>query len=362
MIPDAPIRRTLSAVDVPGEEPQATVWTFGLPGLLVVSAEGSGDAIAQGMWRPAPEGDGYQAIAVQPRLDEAATPTGLRITQLAIAVADDGSTLTAEGGVDVRTLQGSPILTLDADATGVRVGDDVTALTTRPLVFGASGDAQDQVIPGIAAFLSVTGGRDNGGSPGSLPAGFRAIVWDALPPDQVAPDDYDPAFFNGPAAPVARGIAFATPGEALQVSAAPGDASGAPAGFGHIDPSYTETFRPFSPARVFSPIGSNELEVSFFVPGTDEPAIVRGFGTVFLDVDGPGTSVELLDAAGASLGRHDVRPGPGGWSFAGVTYAAPVIAGARLTLGTAPLGEPEDATADLVVIDDVLYGEPQPIP
>ena len=61
--------------------------------------------------------------------------------------------------------------------------------------------------------------------------------------------------------------------------------SGASPRFGHINDSYSNIFTAFSGERMFSPIGSNIIDLEFFVPGTNIPAVVRGFGAVYAEVD-----------------------------------------------------------------------------
>ena len=110
-------------------------------------------------------------------------------------------------------------------------------------------------------------------------------------------------------------------------------------------------------------------EVEFVVPGSDTPAVTNGLGVVFTDVDQAGpTKIELLDADGASLGSYPV-PAAGGnesLSFLGIALEPGVrAANARITTGTAGLGNPDvtqGGSDDVVVMDDFIYGEPQPAP
>ena len=44
-------------------------------------------------------------------------------------------------------------------------------------------------------------------------------------------------------------------------------------------------FKTFSAERLFSPIGSAIVDLTFFVPGTNIPAVVKGFGAVYADAD-----------------------------------------------------------------------------
>ena len=117
---------------------------------------------------------------------------------------------------------------------------------------------------------------------------------------------------------------------------------GAAVRFGDINPTYSERFRTFSPQRLFSPIGSNIVNLRFYVPGTSRPAAVRGFGAVYTDIDrAENTAFEYFDASGRSLGKFAVPPRPKGLSFLGVVFRDPVVARVRIEYGDHALG-PDD--------------------
>ncbi len=104
------------------------------------------------------------------------------------------------------------------------------------------------------------------------------------------------------------------------------------------------------------------LRVNFFLAGTSVPAAVSGFGAVFTDVEiANSTSIQLFDVTGASLGTFFAPvSGPSGLSFLGIDNGgASTIASVRITSGNAALGTPQSGN-DLVVMDDFIYGEPQP--
>ena len=126
-------------------------------------------------------------------------------------------------------------------------------------------------------------------------------------------------------------------------------------------------------------MGSNITEALFFVPGTNgrEPATVRGFGAVFTDVDqpdgsGPGkkkgnrdasTLMEYFDAHGKLLFSSFVpaSPGDGSLSFFGIVFEDARIARVRITTGDVAPGPNDDGKNDIVMMDDFIYGEPQPL-
>lgn len=133
-----------------------------------------------------------------------------------------------------------------------------------------------------------------------------------------------------------------------------------------INPTYATVFAPFSPNRLFTPLGSNVTDGSFSIPGSGGAvaAGVRGFGAVFSDVDlSSVTSIAYFDTDGNLLGVFDVPAFPGDqtFSFLGITTDAnePLIGSFRIVTGNAALGPNESPTVDVVVMDDFFYAEPQ---
>ncbi len=215
---------------------------------------------------------------------------------------------------------------------------------------------------------SVTTFRTNLGTlnpnvAGSFGSGRREINWDGVPDARSAPNNLPTNFFNVNSP---RGAVFSTPGTAVQVSSTV--ASGTAVEFGNLDPSYTGTFRTFSAQRLFTPIGSNIVDVNFFVPGSTNPALVRSFGSVFSDVDlANTTSIQFFDASNSSLGTFFAPSSSSaafseGLSFLGVEFASPIVSRVRITNGNAALGagvlDSNGNPTDLVVMDDFIYSEP----
>ncbi|MBL8859364.1 MAG: hypothetical protein JNL28_12710 [Planctomycetes bacterium] len=223
-------------------------------------------------------------------------------------------------------------------------------------VVTASGNIQS-AVDSYRALL----GPDNGGTPVAHTTGRREINWDKVPDDKAAPNFLPGDFFNATAAPRARGALLSTPGKGLQASAAKSNASATPAAFGHINASYSKIFRTFSEERLFSPIGSNVVDLQFRVPGTNTPAVVRGFGAVYADVDTTHTAFEYFDIQGRSLGRFAVPIADNGLSFLGVAFPEPIVARVRIEYGTVALGPDDSPENDVAVMDDFIYGEPQAV-
>jgi hypothetical protein len=181
-------------------------------------------------------------------------------------------------------------------------------------------------------------------------------------PDALSAPNPLPANFFNVNSP--RGVVFTTAGTGFQVSATA--ASGIPVEFGNINGTYPGLFQTFSPQRLFTALGSNSLDVNFFVPGTTTPALTRGFGSVFTDVDVANTtSIEFFAANNASLGVFFVPAGPvanESLSFLGVDFGSNIVSRVHITNGNTALGPNETGAVDLVVMDDFLYGEPVGIP
>jgi hypothetical protein len=199
--------------------------------------------------------------------------------------------------------------------------------------------------------------------------GRREINWDGVPEGASAPNFLLPDFFNFNSP---RGVMFtSTTGPDLRgVIAQPflvssSAASGVPVRFGNLNPTYTNEFQAFSEEKIFAPSpGSNVIEVTFFVPGTNIPATVSGFGAVFCDADTPATHMQFYDQNGRILLQPSgsVTSPDKGLAFQGVSFNDGTrIARVVMVLGNAPLSLTNtDGVngADVVAVDDFIYGEP----
>lgn len=191
---------------------------------------------------------------------------------------------------------------------------------------------------------------------GSFGSGRREINWDGVPDALSAPNNLPGNFFNTNSP---RGVVFSTPGTGFQVSA---NAGIGPIEFGNLNPTYPDIFNTFSAQRIFTALGSNVVDVNFFVPGTLTQAGVSGFGAVFTDVDlAATTSLALFDLSNQLLGTFFAPHllGNGSFSFVGVRYnAGEQIGRVRITSGNAALGPNETGNLDLVAMDDFIFAEP----
>lgn len=232
-------------------------------------------------------------------------------------------------------------------------------------VIQAAGPTASSIQSSVDAFRAALGGVNNGNG-GPVATGRREINWDGGGSNQTSPGatPFD-VFLN------TRGGRFVTPGAGfVQVPVA-----NVADFFGN--PSYANIFSAFSQLRLFSPVGSNETEAQFFVPGGGLiPAATRGFGAVFTDVDqpdgsGPGrkrgnrqssTLLEYYDADGDLIFSSfaSASPGDGSLSFFGIVFEDPRIAKVVITTDAVP-GEDDTTRSDVVLMDDFLYGEPHAI-
>jgi hypothetical protein len=224
-----------------------------------------------------------------------------------------------------------------------------------PVVEQAGGANAAAIQGAVDAFRADLGNPLNPNVAGSFPTGRREINWDGVPNNLSAPNNLPPDFFNVNSP---RGVVFSTPGTAVQVS---GNAGVAPVRFDNVNPSYSSIFQTFSAQRLFTAIGSNIVDVNFFVPGSTTPATVSGFGSVFTDVNlSNTTSIQYFNANNTSLGTFFVPTASTGLSFLGVSGFGDEIARVRITSGNTALGPSQviEGSTDVVVMDDFLYGEP----
>jgi hypothetical protein len=246
-----------------------------------------------------------------------------------------------------------------------------------PSVFQAAGLTADSIQSTVDAFRAALGNPNNGNNVPPLDrSGHREINWDGANPPNVL-DTTPPitpfnTFLN------TRGSQFTTPGIGLsQAPVSGGPQGGLEALFNN--PTYGAIFSTFSASRLFTPVGSNVTEALFFLPATNGsiPAAVRGFGAVFTDVDQPdgsgpskkrgsrgaSTLIEYFGADGKVLFSSFVpaSPGDASLSFFGIVFDEPLITRVRITTGDTAPGPDDDVNQDIVMMDDFIYGEPQPL-
>ena len=236
-----------------------------------------------------------------------------------------------------------------------------------PTVFQAAGPSVTSIQSSVDQYRAALGATNNGNAVGPLASGRREINWDGGGSTATAIAGTPFTVFL-----LTRGAFITTPGTGFVQA----PLSGLATTFGN--PTYETIFQPFSPVRLFSPIDSHVTEVHFFVPGTGSAhATTTGFGAVFTDVDHPdgdgpdkrhgnrraSTLIEYFGTDGDLLFSSFVPASPGNasLSFFGIVFSDARIARVRITSGNIAPGPNDDEKRDVVMMDDFLYGEPQPL-
>jgi len=238
----------------------------------------------------------------------------------------------------------------------------VMPLAASPVTFQVGGTSSPaSIIATVNAFQAALGSPNNGNAPGTTD-GRREINWDGGGANSNALSGTP---FNGFLD--TRGAQFTTPGTGfIQAPPSGGTQDGLAGFFGNA--TYATTFSAFSPLRVFTPIGSNVTDISFFIPGTNGSvgATVDGFGAVFSNVQLANSAIiSFFDQSGILLSEQFVPTGIGSasLSFLGVVFdAGEDIGRVRITSGTNPLSSGTNNNPafgiNLVVLDDFFYSEP----
>jgi hypothetical protein len=228
--------------------------------------------------------------------------------------------------------------------------------TPNHTTYSAQGDSTT-IGNKLVEFRTALGGDLN--LPNTPPAagGRREINWDGVPPALTNVDNFPLDFFNVTSA---RGAVYLTPGTGIRIDST---------SFATANAGLADQFKAFSGKKLFMAVGSNKVEVDFKLSGTANDGLVKGLGVVFSDVDRAGSArVDYLDANGVKIASltAPAKEGAHEFSFIGAVFTSPVIAKVQIVSGNLPLTPTINdlsagGTADLVVMDDFLYGEPQPV-
>ena len=237
---------------------------------------------------------------------------------------------------------------------------DVSALSDRKTlkrkkdaqIVSASGD----ITAAVNEYRELLGAL-NPNQPGEQPGGRREINWDGVPAPLTNTDAFPGNFFNVNSP---RGVLFTTPGTGFRNS---------DTGYVDVNRRYEGEFNTFSPKKLFVATGSTITDVQFVVAGSNTPALVTGFGSVFADVGRAGsTTIEYFDASGRRLRKVTAprRSDEKGLSFVGVVFDSRIVARVRITSGNTPIGaanldgvQGRGGKSDIVAMDDFIYGEPR---
>lgn len=241
-----------------------------------------------------------------------------------------------------------------------------SAATAQEITRDSGADAS-AIQDGVDAFRNLLGGL-NPNTPENFDGGRRQINWDAAPDAVSDPNPFPGDFFNADFSPRARGIEFKETGDTTGFLLSSTEASGQPTNFGF------DLFEPFSPERLFTPVGGNTFDVMFYDPANpEESALTTGLGVVFSDVDEAALSLmSFFDIDGNLLAEESPDEFNGGFSFLGISFDEPIVAKVSIRSGDLPIlsnGEfgigvnpiGSGVGSDGVVMDDFIFGEPAPI-
>lgn len=221
----------------------------------------------------------------------------------------------------------------------------------------------------VSKYREELGGIDNLNEAGPLDDGHRSINWDAA----AVPFDMPFDFFDRT---VTRGAVFKAKGKKFAVS----NPAMAPPEDDRFSSLLTRRvsrqFRRFSRERLFTPVLRNKFSVIFNVPAQRKRATTTGFGAVYTDVDLKfATKMKFFDRRGCLIAKLAVPPKSRGLSFAGIVVLdphnpyklIPAVAKVVVRLGNISVDDFQHGHLkphvknDLVVVDDLVYGEPQPM-
>lgn len=216
----------------------------------------------------------------------------------------------------------------------------------------AAGADAAAIQAAVDAFRTDLGGANNGNTAGSQPSGRREINWDGG--GAAANVTLDPSPMTRFSA---RGATFLTAGTGFEISGQPSPL------LVELNAGYAGLFAAFSSPRIFTPLDANVMDAVFHVPGnTAVPAAVTGFGAVFTNVDLAGaTRMRFYAPDGALLYERAVPVATGNatFSFLGVSFTAgEVVSRVQIVTGNVAMGLPEKTGANVVAMDDFVYGEP----
>jgi hypothetical protein len=285
-------------------------------------------------------------------------------------------TVTETGNASNTDMKTAPAEVLDAPLSS---GNPVSIGTTQQFFGGNTGNTTT-AAQAETNFEAAIGGVDNGGNPPAQPltTGFRTINWDGV--------KLDGTDFGGGANTIVidqgktvgiplnrfqeRGIFF---GAIYAVSTDQQTGGGS---FGDVNPNVAGLFPSFSPHNTFAMFNDNGIDFKFVLPSAHTSSVVsaasRGFGAIFINVQQPGTTIQYFNG-NTLLDTLAVKPNAtaGAAVFAGELFNNPIVTNVLLTLGQGVIfkfdgknvtaGGSNTASNNLVVTDDFVYAEPQPI-
>jgi PKD domain len=205
----------------------------------------------------------------------------------------------------------------------------------------------------LTAFEAAAGGADDGTTPGGQGSGFRHFT-----PAGIAVDGSDPG-----STAIPGGDTAALSPSRLQpwgIGLGP-DVAVTNHGFHSVNPQAA-----FGLSDLWAPFNSNSTTLRIVAPAaqasTPVPAMTRGVGITFVNVDNGGTKIQYYSGDGL---LDTVLVPQGATSFAGVLFRDPVVTSVVVTLGTAQIFDfdgttvtPVGSSSSIAAGDDLVLAEP----
>jgi hypothetical protein len=229
-------------------------------------------------------------------------------------------------------------------------------------VFEATGTDPVSITAARDGLRSAIGGGTTAAAHGDFGGLRREINWDGVPDARTDPNLLPGDFFNTTSP---RGAVLGTPGSGFLVSANSGGA--VPDLFG-----FPGDLQAFSAQKLFGIVGSNTMDIRFFVPGTNTAATTSAFGAVFVDLENNDavdfTTMRFFDRNDNEIFSRTVLATnvTRSLSFLGaVANAGEQIARVTITTPNNYLlanGIRLNETHDFVIMDDFIYATPAAVP
>jgi hypothetical protein len=282
--------------------------------------------------------------------------------QLATAGAN-GTTTYSSNNTGVATVDSLGLVTGVAAGQATITGSTTTGQTGSVTVnvytanvFTATGSTPAGILGTVDTFRAELGTL-NPNNTTQFPGGRREINWDGVPGALTNTDTFPSDFFNTTSP---RGVIFtSTNGTGFRVS----DNL-----YGDINGTYPSQFQTFSAPRLFAVRSTTTFDTQFFLAASSTPGFSSGFGAVFVDPDNDVSRIDYVLPDGSLFSRNVPSiPGSQGLSFLGVSFQGARVSRVTLVTGDGTLAAGNNdvtngGTSDIVVVDDFIYGEPQPTP
>ena len=223
-------------------------------------------------------------------------------------------------------------------------------------IFESVGANPAAITPTRDDFRSAVGGGSVAPANGDFGGLRREINWDGVGAAFSDPSLLPGGFFNINSP---RGVVFSTPGTGFMVSGV------APVTTLFGFPGDLQTF---SASKLFAIVGSNVMDIQFFVPGTSTAATTSAFAAIFVDVKNNNlTRMQFFDLSNNEIFNRTAIAGANqSLSFlGGVANAGEKINRVRLTMPENFLVSNfvrNNELVDFVVMDDFLYATPSAVP